>query len=340
MVKVNDSPSSGKAAQIEKVILAVLGDVEIKLESRFDRLQIRTDDRVQSRIDKNTAPKFMVERYANQMGEFTFPPILLTSDCIIIDGNTRNKAYATRNDRYIAVMVVQVEWDHADAPTRRKLLFLSELINNMNGLPLSDEEREKMAMTMLEQDAPDEEIVTKVGLSLKVVSELRDKYRAMTRLKSIGIDPEQEDLSDRTLRAFGKTRVMRLDEESYRGVAQLTVDAGLKANEVKAAAAQLNEFKTAEMRRDYLERERQAREPEITARRRGETAINLAAHLRGRLKLLFDHPVSVFVEHNPERIDEYVELIDKSIEVLREIRGLHPQPVTGVSPAAGAEMRQ
>jgi hypothetical protein len=88
MVKFNSS-RAGTVAEIEKSIGTVLGeDVEMKMDPQFDRLKIRADDRVQSRIDKNTAPKMMV---ANQRGEFHFPPILLRSDHIIIDGNTRTR---------------------------------------------------------------------------------------------------------------------------------------------------------------------------------------------------------------------------------------------------------
>jgi hypothetical protein len=76
MAQFNNSPA-GKGAEISKTIETVLG-VEPHFIAQFDRLQIRTDDRVQSRIDKNSAPKFMVERYANQMGEFHFPPIVIT----------------------------------------------------------------------------------------------------------------------------------------------------------------------------------------------------------------------------------------------------------------------
>jgi hypothetical protein len=87
--------NGAKVAEIEKCIQALLG-VEAEFTDRYDRLQIRGDDRVQSRIDKNNAPKFMVERYANQMGEFTFPPVIVTQDHVTVDGNTRVKARAQR----------------------------------------------------------------------------------------------------------------------------------------------------------------------------------------------------------------------------------------------------
>jgi len=324
-----------KAAEIERLIEAVLG-VQAELDERYDRLDIRTDDRVQSRIDKNSAPSFMVERYANQMGEFTFPPIIVTRDGIIVDGNTRNKAREQRNERYSPALVVPIDWDSADEDTKRKLLFLSELINNMNGLPLGDEERRKMVLTMVDQNASDAEISTTVGLSLKDIRELRDQHRASKRLTQVGIDPA--DFADRTLRAFGKNKVHELDDSAYRGVAELTKDSGMKANEVKALAASLAEAGTEEMRRERLARERTAREPQISALRRGQTLGSHARRLAQSLQFLLEHPIQSFVEHNPEKREDYLELLGAAETRLREVVALH-NGGTIMPPPLGNEAR-
>jgi hypothetical protein len=333
--RVNDT-AAGKFAAIEALIRTHL-DVEPRLDPQYDRLKIRSDDRVQSRIDKNTAPKHMVERYANQMGEFEFPPVIITSDNIIIDGNTRNKARGLRNERYMAVQIVPIAWDSADAATRRKLLFLSELVNNMNGLPLSDDEREKMVLTMLDQDAPDEEIVTKVGMSLRDVGQLREQHRAMSRLEHLGFDLKTTEFSDRTLRALGKPKVMKLDDESYRGLVDLGQDADLKANELKQLAGSLDAIKSAELRRDTLVRERQAREPEITARKSGQQLKNLVGHLRGKLQFLLDNPVGAFVERNADRVDEYLQLLSDAEHRIGEIRVAHTQSMAASAGQAAGE---
>ena len=254
----------------------------------------------------------MVDRYANQMGEYTFPPIIVTKDHIVIDGNTRAKARAKRNERYIDALVVPVSWDTADPDTRRKLLYVSELINNMNGLPLDDTERRKMVVTMIEQDSPDEEIVTKVGMSQKDISDIRSAHRGKTRLVQVGIDPDKSKIQDRALRAFGTTKVMKLDDESFRDIASLAVDAGLKANEIKGLAATVGDAGSMDMRREQIERERQAREEQIASRKQGVNGASLARQLRSRLGFLMEHPLAAFIEHNSELVDEHLELIERS----------------------------
>jgi hypothetical protein len=336
--KVNDT-AAGKAAMIEAMIRTHLG-VEAELDPHYDRLKIRSDNRVQSRIDRNTAPDHMVERYSYQMGEFEFPPVIITKDNFIVDGNTRNKARGRRNERYMPVLIVPLAYETDDVKIRRKLLFFSELINNMNGMALDDEERRKMVMTMIDQEFPDEEIVNKVGIALRDVIELREQHRAMARLKNLGFNLETTPFPERTLRALGKAKVMNLDDESYRGVVDLGLDADLKANEIKQLATGLGAMKSADLQREALARERQAREPEITARRSGQDLRNLVAHLRGKLKFLLDNPVSSFIERNPDRAEEYLQLLAEAEHRIAEIRAAHSgQPILhgplGQAAAAG-----
>jgi hypothetical protein len=309
-----------KVAGIEKLIVEILG-VEASYVEDYDRLQIRGDDRVQSRIDKNNAPKFMVERYTHQMGESTFPPIIVTADHIKVDGNTRDKAYAARGTRYIDALVIPIHWDSADIETRRRLEFLSERINNMNGLPLDLEEREKMVATMIAQGAPDEEIVSQVGLPLNKIIALRDRYKAAVRLERLGF--ESDSIPDGLLRTFGSGGTMKLDDDAYKGVIGIVQDAGIdKTNDVKALAASLNEIGTSEGRRERLARERVAREPEIAARASGQVVTALAGQLRGRLKFIVNNPAAAFVERNPEKIEEHVALIESAQQVLTQILAL------------------
>jgi hypothetical protein len=307
-----------KVPMIEKIIKDTLG-VDADFEPQFDRLKIPADERVQSRIDKNNAPAHMVNRYANQMGEFDFPPVVLTKDGIKIDGNTRVAAHTKRGDRYIPALVIPVVWSEADATTRRKLLLISEMINNMNGLPLDDTERKKMARTMIEDGRADEDIVGKVGLNLNVVRELREKHKGRLRLSSLGVNADAGHIVN-VLRAFGKPTAQDLDDTTFTKLAELTSDAGLKSNEIGALATALAQQGSAELRSERLARERQARADQITALRTGQVVPKLAASLRKKLAALFEHPLTAFIEHDPELVQEHVDLLEKAEEILRNIR--------------------
>jgi hypothetical protein len=311
---------NAKVPMIEKIIQGTLG-VEAEYEPQFDRLKVRTDDRAQSRIDKNFAPRAMVERYANQMGEFEFPPIVLTADGVKVDGNTRVEAHAKRGDRYIPALVVPVKWFGADPEMQRKLLHISQLLNNMNGLPLDDAERRNMATTMMEGGSSDVEIVGRVGLALNKVRDLRERFKGMQRLKQVGIT----DLSglDGVMRAFGKPNAENLDDKTFHDIAQLAIEAGLKTTEINSLATSLTQQGSPEMRQERLARERQAREPQIEARKSGQSFPYLAGKLNNSLQILFAYPQQAFMEHDPEKAAEYLETLAKAIEILGNICTAH-----------------
>src|SRR5262252_1555743 len=99
------------------LIEAMLG-LKPKLEADFDLTRIDPNERVQIRIDKNNAPKEMVTRFASQMTFSKFPPIVVTRDPKIVDGNTRYRARVERGERYAAALVIPVDYETADAETK------------------------------------------------------------------------------------------------------------------------------------------------------------------------------------------------------------------------------
>jgi len=314
------SGGNAKTPLIESIIRQYLG-VDADYEPQYDRLKLHSDARLQSRLDKNRAPKHMVERYAHQMGESEFPPIVITSDGVKIDGNTRDAAHAKRNDRYIPALIVPIAFETAEESVKRQMLLCSQAINNTNGLALDDEERTLMAYTMIEDGNADEEIITRVGVPINKVKELRERFKATHRLLQVGIKPD--DMPPKaTLRTFGKPVVQKLDDAWFKSLADLSKDAGLKSQEIGALATTLGEISSEDLRRERMARERTARQDQITANREGQRAPRLAGKLRQRLALLFQYPVSSFVENDPEMLDEHLDLIDKTRDVLDELYNL------------------
>jgi hypothetical protein len=320
---------SGKSSVVIRIITEVLG-VEPVLDESYDLYNLRPDERVQSRIDRNNAPAHMVKRYASQMGEFEFPPIVVTQDGVKTDGNTRVKARAERGDRYCSALIIPIDYMTADDETKRKFLYVSEQINNLNGLPLDMEERRKMAETMIALGSSDAEICTKVGLPLRDVRAIREEYMARSRLQIVGKEAEIKTLSPGALRAFGKPKIAELDDEVVASLVDLSSEAGLKANEVKSLAISLGVAGSPELQAERLVRERESRADQIKARSAGLEAVSRARGLRSSLKVLFAYPATAFVEHNVEWADEHADILGRAQEVLREIEVLQ----AGIAPAS------
>jgi hypothetical protein len=314
--------------------------VEPTLHPQFDRAQVRLQDRVQGRLDVNNAPEYMVRRYAELMREATFPPPLYTGDAVPVDGNTRTKAYAQRNVRYIPAYVLEgINFTGADADMIRKLKLLSLALNARNGLALDEKELLDFAAELMITGASDEDIVGQTGVKLAKVTALRDRQRANGRLVNLGIDTKDFKLTDTVLRAFGKPNVMRLDDEQFKGLVELSKEAGLsKGGSISALATSIHEAPTPEAKRERLARERAALEPQILAIRNQQPFADLTDWLRKTIEKVLAYPVTSFIEHNTEKTAEYVERIDKALDKFAEIRDEQlSRPVAEQTTTAQAE---
>ena len=236
--------------------------------------------------------------------------------------------------------MLPLKWETATPEIQRKLVLLSLAINTMNGKPLDEVELLKMAGGLIQEGDSDEEIVGKTGLPMSKVTSLRDTTKATERLNSVGLNPTTLGLPSTTLRALGKPMAMSLDDEDYKAVATLAEEAGLKGNQVNSLATSLKETGSPESRRERLARERQALQPQILGRAHGQEHPIYTARLRRTLELLRDSQITSFVEGNLELVPEYIELLDKSIERLGELRALQAsQPAIAAQATTGAEVR-
>src|SRR5262245_42439536 len=98
----------------------------------FDLGKVNLETRIQLRYDRTTAPKEMVDRYVWQMGESRLPPIVVTRDGVIVDGNTRAHARRQREERFVAAVVLPVNGEDADTETQERLMFLGQALNSVN----------------------------------------------------------------------------------------------------------------------------------------------------------------------------------------------------------------
>lgn len=310
--------------------------VEPQLVAQYDRLHVQLQRRVQSRIDVNNAPDYMVQRYARLMSETRFPPPLYTEDGVPIDGNTRTRAYIERNVRYIEAYVLPIKALDADPMITRKLKLLSLALNAKNGLALDEAELVNYATELILDGVSDEEIVGQTGVKLSKVTSLRDRNRAADRLTTLGLNVEGLKMPETVLRAFGKPNAMRLDDDFYKAIVGLTKDAGItKAGAVSAMATAIHEAPTPETKQERLARERKALEPQILARENDQLHLPLTDWWRKAMDKILAHQVTSFIETNPEKAAEYVEKIDKVLDKIAEIRELQlSQPAIGAAQAA------
>lgn len=311
-----DSVNFTDAADLVEAIIGV----EATLEQEFDLSRIDPDGRVQVRIDKNNAPREMVERFAGQMAFSAFPPIVVTADARIIDGNTRYRARRKREDRFCPALVVPVAYEDADEALKTRLEYLGLALNNSNGKALDRKERRTMVRDALELGMSTKQITATVGFPATVVNGIRRELEAETKLERVGLNDPNEPLQirDASLRSLG--RAVDLNDQPFAGLATLAIDAGFAASEISALAASVREVGSDELALERIAREREANVQRIADRRRGGNGHPPAARtLRQRMGFILARETSALVETNRERMAEHLEALEQTIAKLESV---------------------
>jgi hypothetical protein len=289
------------------------------LDAEYDYTQINLGDRLQVRFDKNNAPAEMVARYVWQMSESRFPPIVVTQDHRIVDGNTRAKARRLREDRYAPALVLPVNGQDTDDETRERLLFMGQALNSVNGKPLDKKEQREMVRHSLALGMSAKEIQSAAGVKLNVITAVRNEIAGEDKLLHVGLPADL--VRETSLRALGKAS--DLNDEPFAELAKLTADAGFNATEVGGLASTARKLGSDSLALERISAERDANATRIAQREEGGNGHPPASRqLRQRLGYIKAKPAEAFVETNPEMMVDYLADLKTAVAILTETIGL------------------
>jgi len=284
-------------------------------EANYDLSQVDFGERVQVRIDKNNAPKEMVERFTWQMSESRFPPMVMTQDGVTVDGNTRGLAHRQREERFVHALVLPIAVKGADDETIQRLELYGQALNAVNGKPLDKTEQRAMVYRSIRLGRTNREIQTSVGVKPSLITAVRHEIDGEDKLLRVGLPPDF--VNGATLRALGV--VADLNDQPFAELAQLTADAGFNVGEIKALAASVQETGSDELGLDRIAKEREANATRITERKTGSNGHPPASRqLRQRLGYINSRPAEAFVETNVEIMRDYLTELQDAVAVLAE----------------------
>lgn len=290
--------------------------------AQYDYDKLDPARRIQVRDMNHYAPKDEVERYAIQMADNVFPPIIVTSDDWIGDGNTRVGARKLRKERYGPAIVLDVKWEGSTDKVQAELIALAATLNSQNGRALDRKEARAVAAHLVGLNWKAEQIARAIGVKPGIVSAVKREIDAEAKLTKVGLDGNGS-LKGASLRALGQTPVLALNDAPYREVAQLAADAGLNAGEVialaKDAKAEGGDAEALALikatRDEFADR---IREHELTGAAKPPLARQLRQSLGRITKHVGDDPATL-VETNPTAIEAHVLALTQSIDVLAAV---------------------
>jgi hypothetical protein len=213
-----------------------------KLEPQYDLSKLSVDRRVQVRELRHYAPKESVERFAIQMTQTPFPPIVVTRDHWVIDGNTRVGAkLLQKQDHFFPAIVLDVDYGAASRKAQNELHALAATLNCNGGVQLTSKEVREVAPRLIELGWKTEQIGRAIGLKSSSVTMVKKEIEAAERMRRVGLNPDGDPQHNGkshgpSLRALGGKDVQTLTDVPFRELATLAAEAGLNAGEITATA--------------------------------------------------------------------------------------------------------
>jgi hypothetical protein len=287
--------------------------------AQYDLTQLSTDRRVQVRETKHYAPQETVGQYAIQMGRKPFPPIVVTSDGWIVDGNTRVDARKVRKEGFCTAIVLDVKYIDTTDAKRDLLHALAATLNQQGSLRLTSKEVRNVAERLVRLGWKSEEIGRAIGLQSSGVTAVKREIDAVAKLKKVGLDDVETRAA--SLRALGNATVVSLNDLPFKELAELAVDAGFNATEITTTAKAVKESGSDEAGIEMIHALRKENGDRIAEHKlTGSGKPALARQLRQRLGFItkFAGRERELLETNPEAKAAYVEALEQAIAVLGE----------------------
>lgn len=291
--------------------------------ANFDLTRLSPDRRVQVRDTNHYAPKESVERYAIQMGETAFPPIVVTSDDWIVDGNTRVGAKLHRKEKFSPALVIDAAFKGSSAKQEAELHALAATLNATNGVPLTPKEIRNVAPRFIALGWRTEQIGRAIGLSPAGVTAVKKEVEAVAKLRRVGLDPDA--IRGASLRALGAQGVLALNDVPYRELASLATAAGLNASEITTAAKDAKATGSdadalASIQALHTEMGDRIRERELTGVGKPPVSRQLRQHLGFVTK--FTGREHELIETDPKVNETHVIALTTALDVLKAVLAL------------------
>ena len=314
----NAASANATAWDPTALVEALLGVTPV-YEEQYDLLKLTDDDRLQVRVEANVAPPFMVNRMAHQLGHTKLPPILVTLDDKLGDGNTRRLANGKRENRFYPAWIIPLSYDESTKDIQDRLVFIGRLLNNSNGQPLGRVEQGMMARSAIDMGMNNAQIVGTVGISPTVVRAVRRELRGERALQRVGLEPNT--LRGAPLAAVGDFETVH--DEPLKSFVELTKDANLAVAEIKSLGADVAKAGSDDAAVRMVEQARDANAQRIADIASGKVGKPPAAkQLRQRLGFITSRLAETMVETTDADMRAHLEAVEQSLGILKEVAAL------------------
>jgi len=289
------------------------------LEAQYDVSKTDPSRRIQVRESEHYAPKENVKTFAYQMGQSpNFPPIVVTADNWIVDGNTRVGARIYRKDKFTPAIMIDVVYSTMSKNQKIEMEALAATFNQLGGQRLTRQEVVEMTKKLVGLGWTGDKIAKAIGAPQSVVNSIKRQQAGAKKLSKVGLSATAFD--DSSLKVFGNEALQRLNDVPFKELATLHADAGLKSAETIDFAKKMKEFGDDTLALDYLRQMRNENALRIRDHQvSGQSQPSPAARLRQALGAVtrFAGQEKELIEMNDSAVNNHIVTIEQSITILK-----------------------
>jgi hypothetical protein len=300
--------------QIESKLVARQIDHVFEPNLPLDAIQNAEGQQV--RLDRNRAPKQMVEQYAEQMKRGAiFPAIVVNEHRQLLDGNARCTAALKRGQTVIPAYV-------CSGVTELEARSLSIELNQSHGLRMTDQEVRAFVAGCIRdgKDLDTKSYARMTGAKPSTIGRWVAVEKFRMRAAGAGLDPSDvAALSEAAQAALSGARL----DSVYRAATALALAADLSATSIKAIVARANAAASEHDALAIVDGERLARNDEVRARNasiKARRSNRSTLHIAGLLHFAVDDFLDVAPENQPgafRRLRMVRDLLDATVETAK-----------------------
>lgn len=318
------SPKSTLVSEIERL------GFKWSEDAQFDISKLDDKHRVQVRESEHYAPRDQVSQYAIQMRLTVFPPIVVSKNNWLVDGNTRVGAKRALKENFIPAIVVDANYPGTDQ-NRAMFEALAATLNNIGGQRLTPREAAVVAKKLAAIGWKPDQICRALGIKQSLVSGLNRELIAEAKFAKVGFT-NGDKLSQSQVRTFGSANVAAINDVPFKGLADLAVEANLNTTEIRDIAKEMATSGSDAAQIDLVDKKRAEMDERIkehTIFGNGKPAA--AARIRRVLGQINTYATSPerLVEKTEAAMEGHLEAVTVSIDVLTAVKKLQEELING-----------
>jgi len=277
---------------------------------------------VQVRNVKGTARKSKVDHYRNILkpfttlrDELTMPPVVLTADNYLIDGNTRTAAAAGLGWMTYPAFVLDFNYEGAPQALLDQFFELAAVLNLTHGDNLDRANVEDVIARLAKDDSSAHDLARRLGVSRNMVQNVLYARTGRLRAERLGIKYDAAHISRTHMADLGRENDT-LTDAVFEKLLELSVTGRLSSTEQAAVIKAVRAATTEPAKLAVIEAESTDRDGIRTGR---ATKPRPSAQLRQALGKVVNRDPGELVETNPARFAAHRQAIRAAQDALGKI---------------------